>query len=333
MSLSRGFVIIEIRRFYMKGIILNGKGGTDVLKYTDVEKQIRKEKELLVEVKSTALNRLDTILRENGFKHDILGLELAGVVVEADLNSSFKVGDKVMGLVNHEGYAQYACIPESRAMPIFEGLSFEEASAIPEVFLTAYQTLFWLGELKENDTVLIHAGASGVGTAAIQCAKTLKNAHVIVTAGSDNKLEFCKQLGADEVFNYKKQDFGEIVKNRADVILDLVGASYFDKNLKAINTDGRWIMISTIGGKSVPQFNIGDLMGKRVQIKATGLLPRSNAYKSELCAALIKDTKTHFENKTIKPIVDSVYNLEDVGEAHKRMEANLNMGKIILKVD
>ena len=240
-----------------------------------------------------------------------------------------------MGLVNSGGYSEYAVITANRAMLIPEPLSFTEAAAIPEVFQTAYQTLFWLGCLQENETVLIHAGASGVGTAAIQLAKQLKNARVIVTAGSTRKLDFCKELGADVLINYKEQDFDqEVLKatndKGVDLILDFVGASYWDKNLTSIKTDGRWVVIGTLGGSQIEDFNLSDLMQKRIQITGTLLTPRDDAYKAQLAKDLNQATSTLFEKGVIKPIVDTTFELKDATKAHQYMEANKNIGKIIL---
>lgn len=240
-----------------------------------------------------------------------------------------------MSLVNGGGYSEYVTIPSNRVMCIPDNLSFVEGAAISEIFATAYQTLFWIGRLEENETVLIHAGASGVGTAAIQLAKQLKNAHVIVKAGSKEKLDFCRNLGADVAINYKEENFDEIIlaetKGRGvDLILDFVGASYWDKNYTSIAVDGRWVLIGTLGGTKIPHFDIFSLMRKRIQLTGTGLTPRSNAYKAALCQELIIKTKGLFENGTMKPIVDTTFDFEYVKKAHNYMEANKNIGKIIL---
>lgn len=189
-----------------------------------------------------------------------------------------------MGLVNGGGYAEYVTMPADRAIVVPDTLSFEEAAAIPEVYLTAYQTLFWLGQLKDADTVLIHAGGSGVGSAAIQLAKQMTKAKIIVTAGSEEKLAFCRSLGADITINYKEQDFDEEVLNATnnqgvDVILDFIGASYWEKNLKSIKTDGRWVLIGILGGTEVEKVNIMQLLLKRIHLKGTLLTPRSDEYK------------------------------------------------------
>lgn len=179
----------------MKGVIVNRPGGTDQLKIVDIERPRPKEGELLIKVHAAAVNRTDIVTRETKGGYDtipILGVEVSGIVIETNANRSFKPGDRVMGLVNGGGYAEFAVMPADRAMKLPDFLSFEEAAALPEVFLTAYQTLFWIGNLQREETVLIHAGGSGVGTAAIQLARHISDTNIIVTAGSKEKLDFCK---------------------------------------------------------------------------------------------------------------------------------------------
>ena len=265
-------------------------------------------------------------------------IEVAGTVIETHNDSPYSVGDRIMSLVKWWGNSEYVTIPSNQVMRIPDNLSFVEGAAISEVFATAYKTLFWIGRLEENETVLIHAGASGVGTAAIQLAKQLKNAHVIVTAGSKEKLDFCRNLGADVVINYKEEAFDEVILAETEgpgvnLILDFVGASYWDKNYTSIAVDGRWVLIGTLGGTKVPHFDIFSLMRKRIQLTGTGLTPRSNAYKAALCQELIIKTKGLFENSTMKPIVDTTFDFEDVKKAHDYMEANKNIGKIILTLE
>jgi NADPH:quinone reductase-like Zn-dependent oxidoreductase len=196
--------------------------------------------ELLVEVKAVGVNRLDINHRSAMDKDGILGVEMSGRVVENNSDDTrFKEGTHVAGIVSSGAYVEYVTIPAGQAMVIPEELSFAEAAAIPEVFLTAYQTLFWLGDLQEGETVLIHAGGSGVGTAAIQLAKKLAKAQVITTAGQEKKLDITYSLGADHAVNYKEEDFSEHVlketeEHGADVILDFIGASYYEKNMKSI---------------------------------------------------------------------------------------------------
>ena len=324
----------------MKTIAIKQAGGADQLKVIELDQPKPQADELLIKVEAAGINRLDLLTRERQTDHPEavrLGVEIAGVVVETAKDTNFSIGDRVMGLVENGGYSEYAVIPANRAMPIPAALSFVEAAAIPEVFQTAYQTLFWLGNLQENESVLIHAGASGVGTAAIQLAKQLRNAQVIVTAGSKRKLDFCKELGADVLINYKEQAFDQEIMSATnnkgvDLILDFVGASYWDMNLASIKTDGRWVVIGTLGGSEVKQFTLAALMQKRIQLTGTLLTPRDNAYKSQLATDLHRDTHDLFEKGMIKPIVDTTFEMADVAKAHQYMEANKNIGKIILTI-
>ncbi|KPH79276.1 MULTISPECIES: NAD(P)H-quinone oxidoreductase [Bacillaceae] len=323
----------------MKGIIVREPGGSDQLELTDLPIPTLSDGELLIKVETAAVNRTDIVTREgkSGYaKSAILGVEVAGIVEKTSETSHFKIGDRVMGLVNGGGYAEYAVMPANRALKIPDNLSFEEAAAIPEVFLTAYQTLYWIGKLKRHETVLIHAGASGVGTAAIQLAKQVSDAKVIVTAGSKKKLEFCKQLGADILINYKEQSFDEEVLQATDgegvdVILDFIGASYWEKNLASIKKAGRWVLIGVLGGAVVEKVNLMELMAKYVQLSGTLLTPRSDEYKADLTKEFAEVVMPHLERGNIKPIIDTVFPIEEVATAHHYMEENRNIGKIILR--
>lgn len=324
----------------MKAVIVNQPGSAEQLQIQDFEKPKLQPGEILIHVKAAAINRTDILSREGkaGYmSNPILGIEVSGEVVEAAPGVTLTAGTRVMGLVNGGGYAEYVTMPADRAIVVPDTLSFEEAAAIPEVFLTAYQTLFWLGQLKDDDTVLIHAGGSGVGSAAIQLAKQMTKAKIIVTAGSEEKLAFCRSLGADISINYKEQDFDEEVLNATnnqgvDVILDFIGASYWEKNLKCIKTDGRWVLIGILGGTEVEKVNIMQLLLKRIHLKGTLLTPRSDEYKKELTEEFVQNAMPLFTQKKVKAIVDSVFPLTDIQSAHKQMEANKNIGKIIIDV-
>lgn len=324
----------------MKAIVVKQPGGAEQLHVQEFPTPKLQAGELLIKVKASAINRTDIVSREgkSGYlANPILGIEVAGEVVEAAKGINIEIGTRVMGLVNGGGYAEYAVMPADRAMIIPDRLSFEEAAAIPEVFLTAYQTLFWLGELTDQDTVLIHAGGSGVGTAAIQLAKQMTKAKIITTAGSQEKLDFCCSLGADVCINYKEQSFEEEVlkatnNQGVEVILDFIGASYWEKNLKCLKTDGRWILIGILGGTIVEKMNLMELLLKRVQLKGTLLTPRSDQYKKELTNEFVRKAMPLFNQNKIKAVVDTVFPFEDIQLAHKHMEANKNLGKIIIRV-
>lgn len=300
------------------------------------------EDEVLIKVEATAVNRLDIITRENKSLQEpypILGVEVSGVVVKESPNyPELEVGTRVAGLTNQNGYAEYTAMHAGHAMRIPESMSFIEAAAIPETFLTAYQTMFWLGELKPLETVLIHAAGSGVGTAAIQLAsRKITDAKIIATAGSQHKLDMAKALGAKHVINYRKEDFAEKVLEYtdgkgADVILDFIGASYYEKNVRAAALDSNWISIGTLGGDDVSEFSFRDLLMKRISLKGTLLSPRSDQYKEELSQEFAHRIMPFFDEDIIQPIIHSVLAFDDLPEAHRQMEADENTGKIVIDV-
>jgi len=327
----------------MKAILVKEPGGIEQLTLTEIKQPKPQAGEVLVKVKASAVNRADIVKRvgkyPNQAKENIsLGLEVSGIVEEVGSNiSKYKIGDEVCGLMAEGGYAEYAILREDIIIPKPDNLSFVEAAAIPEVFMTAYQTLFWLGKLKRGEHVLIHAGGSGVGTAAIQLAKQA-GAIVTVTAGSQEKLEFCKTLGADTLINYKTETFSDVIleetkKRGVDLILDFIGASYWDMNMKSIAVDGRIVLIGLLGGARVENFNLNHILAKRIQVTGTLLNTRSDQYKADLVNDLVESSLELFKTGELKPIVDSTYELADVGKAHDYMQASKNIGKIVLTVN
>jgi len=252
----------------MHAIIVDQPGGPEQMRIGEVTRPEPRSHELLVKISATSLNRADILQREGHYplppgESEILGLDIAGIVVgKGDDVLSWEEGERVMALVPGGGYAEYVTVPEQMALPVPPNLTFEEAASIPEAFLTAFQAVVWYGQLKKGETVLIHAGASGVGTAAIQLAKSI-GARVVITAGSEEKIKFCETLGADLGVNYKTDDFksrlAEFTQSHgADVIVDFIGASYWDQNLSSLALDGRMIILAMLGGSEVGHFNIRD---------------------------------------------------------------------------
>jgi putative PIG3 family NAD(P)H quinone oxidoreductase len=299
--------------------------------------------ELLVRVRAASLNRADILQREGNYPpppgaSEILGLDVAGVVEQPGRGCRrYKKGDRVFGLLPGGGYAQYAVIPEDMAMPIPEELTFEQAAAVPEVFLTAFQGLFWIGRLQAEETVLIHAGASGVGTAAIQLAKT-SGAIALVTTGTDEKCERCGDLGAARAINYRSEDFAAAVLDHTkgagvDLILDFVAAPYWEKNIAVLRTDGRMVLISLMGGGIAESVDLGRILTKRLQITGTTLRSRPEEYKIRLTRDFAEFALIRLADGRLKPVVDSVFPWTQVADAHARMEANQNAGKIVLTID
>lgn len=325
----------------MKAVLLKAFGAAENLYIGDWEKPQPKDHEILVQVKATALNRADTLQRKGAYPppagaSTILGLEIAGVVSAIGKSvTKWKVGDKVCGLLAGGGYAEYATIHESIALPIPSNLSFEEAAGIPEVFLTAFQAICWIGKLQKGESILIHAGASGVGTAAIQIAKAL-GATVYVTA-SKGKHETCLKLGASQAIDYKSENFeeriSEITEGKGvDMIIDFIAAPYLQKNINSLNFDGRLVILALMGGIKVEQLNMLNILFKRIQISGSTLRARSIDYKEKLSKDLYNFAWAAFEKGNFRPIIDSVYDWTKVADAHRYMEANKNIGKIILRV-
>ncbi|WP_027094219.1 NAD(P)H-quinone oxidoreductase [Cohnella thermotolerans] len=321
----------------MRAVLLDEK--TKMLRIGETEEPDRSAGDVLVRVKATALNRADLLQRRGLYPpppgaSPILGLEMAGVVEEG--SGPWKPGDRVMALLPGGGYAERVRIPAGMAMRIPDALSFEEAAAIPEVFLTAYLNLFRLGGLKSGQTALIHAGASGVGTAAIQLAREA-GVRTIVTAGSQAKRDACLALGAGEAIDYKAGPFAPRVREATggrgvDLILDFVGAPYWEQNLASLAIDGKLIIVGTMGGAKVPELDLGHLLARRLQIIGTALRTQPKERKEELTADFAAFALPRFASGKLKPIVDSVWDWNEVEAAHARMESNANIGKIVLRI-
>ncbi|QQE78143.1 NAD(P)H-quinone oxidoreductase [Alicyclobacillus sp. SO9] len=326
----------------MKAVLLKDYGDTDVLYIGETPAPAAGTGELLVRVRATALNRAD-LLQRRGFypppkgSSEILGLEMAGEVAAVGEGVlDFELGDKVFGLLPGGGYAEYVKIPAGMAMRMPEGMEFEQAAAIPEVFLTAYSNLYWLGGLRADKRVLIHAGASGVGTAAIQLVREA-GAVSFVTAGSKGKLEYCYELGAKAGWNYHDGEFLPFVKEQTnqdgvDLIFDFIGEPYFEQNLKALAVDGRLVIIGTLGGTNVKDVNLGMLLGRRLQVIGTALRSRAAEDKIRLTQEFASYALSKFESGQLKPIVDTVFEWSEVAKAHQFMEDNKNTGKIVLRI-
>jgi putative PIG3 family NAD(P)H quinone oxidoreductase len=326
----------------MKAVLMSGLGGIEFLHIGEHPDPGMKEDELLVRVKATALNRADLLQRRG--KHpppegvpDILGLEMAGEVVAVGAAcEGWAPGDRVCALLPGAGYAEFVAIPAGLAMRIPGNLSFEEAAAIPEVFLTAYQNLFNVARLAPGEKVLIHAGGSGVGTAAIQLVREAGGTS-FVTAGSREKIDRCLALGARAGWNYKEGAFAPWVARMTedkgvDIVLDFVGAPYFEQNLQALAVDGRMVVIGTLGGAEVEKFSLRTLMSKRLQITGAGLRSMDTARKILLARKFSDFALPRFADGRLVSIVDSVFDWHKVGDAHRRMESNANVGKIVLRV-
>ncbi|GAB4338524.1 MAG: NAD(P)H-quinone oxidoreductase [Calditrichia bacterium] len=327
----------------MRAVVIEQYGGPENLQLKEVPRPELPEDELLVKVAFAGVNRADIMQRKGLYPpppgvSEIPGLEVAGTVVACGKKcSDWKVGERVFGLLAGGGYAEYVTIHKDMAWRIPEEMAFFEAAAIPEAFLTAFQALVWIARLREGETVLVHAGGSGVGTAAIQIARSV-GANVGVTAGSEEKLRRCRQLGANWAINYKAGPFtARLLKETdgrgVDVVVDFIGKAYFEQNLEVLKTDGRLVFLAMMSGSVVEQLDLKVLMKKRLQITGSTLRNRSLAYKIELAQDFARWALPLFEDKQMKPVIDKIFPAELAAEAHRYMEANLNFGKILLQFE
>ena len=298
--------------------------------------------EILVKVEAAGVNRPDVAQRSGSYPpppgaSDLPGLEIAGEVVALGAGSTrHKLGDKVMSLVAGGGYAQYCIAQDAQAMAVPPSLSIQEAGVLPETLMTVWHNVFERGGLKSGETLLIHGGSSGIGTMAIQLAKAL-GSKVMVTVGSREKADACLKLGADHAINYKTEDFVEAVKKATDgaganVILDMVGGDYIDRNYEAAAVEGRIVQIAFLAGTPKASANFAKLMVKRLHHTGSTLRPRSNADKAAMVAAIEAKVMPLLREGRVKPLMDSTFPLEKAADAHRRMETSEHIGKIVLVV-
>lgn len=325
----------------MKAILFDQPGDENQLYVGEAPDPSAGPGQVLLHVAATALNRADLLQREGRYPvppgaSDILGLEVAGTVIEVGAGvTEYSVGDNVCALVNGGGYAQMIAVDAVKLLRLPERLSFTKAAAIPEVFLTAFQALHWIAKLQRGETVMVHAGASGVGTAAIQLAKHA-GARVIATA-SAHKHEPLFDLGADHCVDYRSGDFAEVALTLTegkgvDVVMDFVGAPYLEQNLRALARDGRMVSLAALGGARVENVSLAPLLLKRLQLTGTTLRSRSDEYKARLIADFREQIWPAFTDRTLRAVVDTIYDWEEVGDAHRYMASNANVGKIILTI-
>lgn len=293
---------------------------------------------VLVHVHAAGINRPDLLQRKGLYPPppgitDIPGLEIAGDIIAVGADVKLKTGQKVCALVSGGGYAEYCTVPAVQCLPMPHGLSYAEAACLPETFFTVWTNLIDRGNLKKGETILIHGGASGIGTTAIQTARAL-GARVFVTIGSDKKSTVCKKLGAHHVINYKKRDFVEDIlhhtKNKGiDVVLDMVGGDYIPRNLKCLKTGGRHVSIAMQRGRTA-ELDIFQVMSKRLILTGSTLRARSIADKGDIAKALLKNIWPLIEKKKIKPVIDKTFSLQNAQKAHDYLEAGNHVGKIVL---
>jgi putative PIG3 family NAD(P)H quinone oxidoreductase len=325
----------------MTAISISEPGGPHVLKAITIAVPQPKTSEILIRVVAAGVNRPDVLQRMGAYPppkdaSPLPGLEVSGEVVSAGAECSrFKIGDRVCALVAGGGYAQYCTVDESNALPVPPSLTMTEAAAVPETFFTVWHNVFERGGLKPGETLLVHGGSSGIGTAAIQLAAKL-GAYVLVTAGSQEKCEACLKLGADRAVNYRTEDFVAAVREAtdgrgADVILDMVGGDYIGKNYDCAAMDGRIVQIAFLNGARA-EADFSKLMMKRLTHTGSTLRARSIEFKAHLARELEKHVWPLLNERAVVPVMDRIFPLKEAWRAHERMEEGLHIGKIVLDV-
>lgn len=322
----------------MKAVVITSFGAPEVLQIQEKVTPNVSNGDVLVRVKAAGVNRPDVFQREGNYPApkgapvDIPGLEIAGIVeaVGEDV-TQWHIGDKVCALVSGGGYAEYVSVPSGHCLPIPNNLNFTEAASLPETVFTVWSNVFQRGNLKSQENFLIHGGTSGIGITAIQLAKAF-GAKVFTTAGTDEKCKACLALGADICINYKENDFENALANDSmNIILDMVGGDYFEKNMNVLAPEGRLIYINAMQGNAV-KLNIMKMMQKRITITGSTLRSRDNAFKTILTKAVYEHVWPIILNGQFKPIVYKVFPMEEAAQAHRLMESSKHIGKIVLSL-
>lgn len=323
----------------MRAVVAPEPGGPDALVVTEREDPVPGPGEVVLDVVATAVNRADTLQRAGHYPpppgaSDVLGLECSGRVAAVGPGvDGWSVGDEACALLAGGGYADKVLVPAGQCMPVPDGIDLVTAAALPEVACTVWSNVFMVAGLQPGETLLVHGGAGGIGTMAIQLAKAL-GARVATTAGTAEKLQVCRDLGADVVISYRDQDFVEEVHAAtdglgADVVLDNMGAKYLDRNVSALTTEGRLVIIGMQGGTKA-ELNIAKLMAKRAAVIGTTLRSRPVEEKAAICAAVVEHVWPLVADGTVKPVVHGRLLLEQAAEGHRLMEDGGHVGKIVL---
>ncbi len=327
----------------MRAVVMDGFGGVEVMRVDEVPKPTPKENEVLIKVAATSINRPDLVQREGKYPappgdSEILGLEVSGIVESVgSAVSEWKPGDRVLALVGGGGYAEYAVAYANHVMPMPASMSFEEAACVCESYITAFLNVFMIGELKNGQTAILHGGGGGVNTAALQLANALTPQVKKIVTAHPSKLERVKQLGADLVVDYTTTpDFSDAVKEftskkGVDLILDHVGAKYLAPNMNSLGYKGKLVVIGVISGIKA-ELNLALMMVKRQQIIGSVLRSRPVSEKGEIIAEFIERALPSFADRTIVPIIEKVFPIDEVVEAHRMMEEDKHFGKIVLKI-
>lgn len=323
----------------MRAVTQTSPGGPETLAVTELPDPVPGPGEVLVEVAATAVNRADLLQRQGFYPpppgaSDVIGLECSGTVAAVGEGvTAWAVGDRVCALLAGGGYASLVVVPEGQVMPVPDGIDLVTAAALPEVACTVWSNVFMVAALRPDEVFLVHGGAGGIGTFAIQLASRL-GARVFTTAGSEEKLARCRELGAEVAISYRDQDFVEVVREAtgghgADVVLDNMGAKYLARNVEVLATEGRLVVIGMQGG-SKAELNIGQLLSKRGAVIATTLRARPTEGKARICASVVEHVWPLVADGSIEPVVSAVLPLDDVAGAHRLIEGGDNVGKVLL---
>lgn len=325
----------------MKAVEITSPGGPEVLQLCERALPELKAGEVLIKVHAAGVNRPDVLQRMGRYPvppgaSDLPGLEVAGEIVAGDLaGSGFGIGDMVCALTQGGGYAEYCAAPIGQCLPVPRGWSAQQAASLPETFFTVWSNVFDRARLAEGETLLVQGGTSGIGVTAIQLASAFGH-RVFATAGSDEKCRACEALGAEKGINYRSEDFVELVKQATagkgvDVILDMVGGEYIPREINALADDGRIVMIATLGGAK-GTVDLGQVLRRRLTLTGSTLRPRPVAFKAAIAARLREEVWPLLESGKIKPVIHSVFPLEQAARAHALMESSAHIGKIVLTV-
>ncbi|MFB4276110.1 MULTISPECIES: NAD(P)H-quinone oxidoreductase [unclassified Nonomuraea] len=316
----------------MRAIEIARPGGPEVLEWHEVPEPHVERGDVLIDVVASAVNRADVLQRQGFYdpppgSSPYPGLEVSGVVVEVGEDvEQFTPGDEVCALLGGGGYAERVSVPWQQVMPVPERVSLREAAGLPEVACTVWSNVFMVGRLRKGETLLVHGGASGIGTFAVQLAKAL-GAHVITTVGSAAKGERVKELGADEIINYREEDFAD--KVRADVILDIMGAKYLAGNVQALKTGGRLVIIGLQGGRKA-ELDLGAMLAKRASVHATALRSRPVDEKGVIVRSVVDNVWPLVGAGAVRPVVYAEVPMSEAAEAHRMLDSGEHVGKILL---
>jgi putative PIG3 family NAD(P)H quinone oxidoreductase len=326
----------------MTAIEISEFGGPEVLKPATRPMPVPGAGEVLIQVAAAGVNRPDASQRQGNYPappgaSDLPGLEVAGTIAACGLGvHGLSVGQEVCALVNGGGYATYCVVPALQILPVPKGLSMVEAAAVPETFFTVWTNLFERGRFQRGESVLIHGGTSGIGTTAIQLAKALGAGKIFTTAGSHEKCQACEKLGADVAIQYKREDFAPIVKEKTggrgvDIVLDMLGGDYMQRNLHVLAVEGRLVMIAYMRGSKV-EINFQPMSTKRLTITGSTLRPRTTEQKGMIAAGLRQNVWPLIEGGQVKPVIYKTFPLADAAAAHRLLESSEHIGKIVLTV-